>query len=113
MCLTADTPANIVAREDGWKAFRVAGTLDFSQTGILLKISTLLAEENISIFAISTFNTDYILMKKEYEMKALSRLARADYKVSTGDAYGDYFLNRSVKDIMSEYSEQHDEWEKL
>ena len=73
-------------------------------------VSTLLAEENVGIFAVSTFNTDYILVKKEREMDALSKLARAGYRVSTGDSYGDYFLNRSVSDMMSEYDEQHDEW---
>lgn len=113
VCLTENTPKNTVAREDGWKAFRIEGALDFSQIGILSKISTLLAKADISIFAISTFNTDYILVKKEHEMNALSRLAQAGYKVLTGDAYGDYFMNRSVEDVMSEYSEQHDEWEKL
>lgn len=113
VCLTEDVPENVLEREDGWCAFRIDEVLNFSLTGILAKISTLLAEENIGIFAISTFNTDYILVKKEREMDALSKLARVGYKVLTGDSYGDYFLNRSVADIMSEYSEQHDEWETI
>ena len=77
VCITDDTPDNTLEREDGWKAFRIQGTLDFSLIGILSKISTILAENKIGIFAVSTFNTDYILVKEEYEMKALSRLAEA------------------------------------
>lgn len=57
-------PDNCIEREDGWKGFRVVGVLDFSLIGILSKISTILAEHKIGIFAISTFNTDYILVKE-------------------------------------------------
>lgn len=84
VCLTKDVPGNILEREDGWKAFRIRGVLDFSLTGILSRISTILAEAEIGIFAVSTFNTDYILVKKEYEMKALERLADAGYKIQVG-----------------------------
>ena len=100
----------VLYSEDGWKAFRIEGVLDFSLTGILAKIANLLAERKIAIFAVSTFNTDYILVKEEYEMKALSRLAEAGYKILTGNAYGDYFMNRSANDVMREYAEQKDEW---
>ena len=113
VCLTEDTPANTIACEDGWRAFRIEGMLDFSLVGILSGISALLAAENIGIFAVSTFNTDYILVKKENEMCSLSRLAGAGYKIITGDDYGNYFLNRSVSDIMEEYSEQYDERERI
>ena len=110
VCLTKECPSNTIEREDGWKAFRIEGVLDFSLTGILAKIANLLAERKIAIFAVSTFNTDYILVKEEYEMKALSRLAEAGYKILTGNAYGDYFMNRSANDVMREYAEQKDEW---
>ena len=76
VCRTEDIPKNTIAREDGWRAFRVEGILDFSLTGILANISALLAEENIAIFAVSTFNTDYIFVKKESEMDALDKLQR-------------------------------------
>lgn len=79
VCRTGDVPKNTMEREDGWRAFRIEGVLDFSLTGILAKISTLLAEEKIGIFAVSTFNTDYILVKKENERKALSKLSKAGY----------------------------------
>ena len=77
VCRTEDVPENTIEREDGWKAFRIEGVLDFSLIGILAKISALLAEENIGIFVVSTFNTDYIFVKEEKEMRALSKLSQA------------------------------------
>ena len=68
-------------KEDGWKAFRIQGTLDFSLIGILSKIATLLAGNSISIFAISTFNTDYILTKSEQYEKALTLLEKNGYQI--------------------------------
>lgn len=85
VCLTEDTPTNTIEREDGWRAFRIEGVLDFSLVGILSKISTLLADNNIGLFAISTFNTDYVLVKREHEMEALNILARAGYHILIED----------------------------
>lgn len=80
VCLTADVPPGTVEREDGWAAFRVRGTLDFSLVGILAGIASVLAERGVPIFAISTYNTDYILLKREREPEALEALARAGYE---------------------------------
>ena len=74
VCPTKDVPANTLEREDGWRAFRIQGPLDFGLVGILSKISTILADNNIGIFAVSTYNTDYILVKKENFHKALTVL---------------------------------------
>ena len=63
VCPTALVPASTFARSDGWRAFRVAGTLDFSLVGILAALSKALADAGVGIFAISTFDTDYILTK--------------------------------------------------
>jgi len=52
--------------ETGWSCIKVLGPLDFSLTGILADISAVLAKSEVSIFAISTFDTDYILVKSEY-----------------------------------------------
>lgn len=82
VCLTKDVPPNVTEREDGWKAFRIQGILDFSLIGILSKISGLLAEKKIGIFAISTFNTDYVLTKKENYEKAIETLNNAGYKIA-------------------------------
>lgn len=64
----------ITCCDDGWKAFRIQGVLDFSLIGILAKIATVLADNGISIFAVSTYNTDYVLIKKENYQKALDIL---------------------------------------
>ena len=64
----------ITCCKDGWKAFRIQGVLDFSLIGILAKIATVLADNGISIFAVSTYNTDYVLIKKENYQKALDIL---------------------------------------
>lgn len=82
VCITADVPDNATSRDDGWKAFRIQEVLDFSLVGILSKISALLAENNIGIFAVSTYNTDYILTKKENYDKALQVLADAGYEIN-------------------------------
>ena len=74
-------PDNTIEREDGWRAFRIEGVLDFSLIGILAKISTCLAESGIGIFAISTFNTDYILTKTENFDRALKALTDAGYSI--------------------------------
>ena len=81
VCRTEDTPAETIEREDGWKGFRIRGVLDFSLVGILAKISGILAENRIGIFAVSTYNTDYILVKQENFEKALQVLAEAGYKI--------------------------------
>lgn len=82
VCQTADVPGNTLERDDGWKAFRIEGTLDFSLIGILAKLSALLAQNGVGIFAISTFNTDYILTKKENFAKALDALREAGYEIN-------------------------------
>ncbi len=81
VCLTEDAPAETLAREDGWRGFRIQGVLDFSLIGILSKISTILADSGIGIFAVSTYNTDYILVKGENFARAQSALKDAGYDV--------------------------------
>ena len=81
VCPTGLVPANTTERDDGWRAFRIEGILDFSLIGILAKISTCLANNKIGIFAISTFNTDYILTKAENFEKAVKTLEAEGYKM--------------------------------
>ena len=76
-------PDNVTTRDDNWKAFKVEGVLDFSLIGILSGISSLLAENNIGIFVISTYNTDYILTKKDDYDKALEVLSKSGYEIIT------------------------------
>lgn len=82
VCETSSVPQNTMEREDGFLSFRIEGILDFSLIGILSKISTVLADHEIGIFAVSTFNTDYILVKKENYEKALKYLEDAGYTVT-------------------------------
>ena len=81
VCKTEDTPAATTERDDGWRGFHVEGVLDFSLIGILSKLSGILAENKIGIFAVSTFNTDYILVKGENFERAMTVLADAGYTV--------------------------------
>ena len=81
VCMTKDVPDNTLERDDGWNAFRIEGVLDFSMVGILARISALLAENEIGIFAVSTYHTDYILTKKENIQRALDVLLAAGYHI--------------------------------
>lgn len=68
-------------KEIDWRAFEVLGPLDFSLTGILANIASVLANEEISIFAISTFDTDYILVKSPKLNAAITALTSNQYCV--------------------------------
>lgn len=81
VCITDEVPANVIQRDDGWKAFRIQGVLDFSLIGILAKIAAALADNGISIFAVSTYNTDYVLIKRENYQKALDVLKALGYMI--------------------------------
>ncbi len=81
VCRTEDCPAETLERDEGWRGFRIEGVLDFSLIGILSKLSGILAAHQIGIFAVSTFNTDYILVKEQNFERALSALATEGYTV--------------------------------
>ena len=81
VCITSDVPPNVIQRDDGWKGFRIQGILDFSLIGILSEIAEILAKNSIAIFVISTYNTDYILIKKENYQKALDILEHSGYEI--------------------------------
>ena len=81
VCPTEHVPSDTIERNDGWKAFRIQGTLDLSLIGILSGISGILAENGIGIFAISTFDTDYILTKEESFQRAMDVLTENGYSV--------------------------------
>ena len=81
VCKTEDVPPKTVERDDGWRGFRIGGVLDFSLIGILSKLTGILAENKIGIFAVSTYNTDYILVKEENYERALTVLESEGYTV--------------------------------
>ena len=79
VCPTAFVPENTLTREDGWRAFRICGELDFSMVGVLAGITRVLTVNGISIFVISTYNTDYVLTKASDYNRAMKSLKAFGY----------------------------------
>jgi uncharacterized protein len=73
VCPDGDVPQG-VKRETGWRALKVEGPLDFSLTGILASLTAPLAREKVSVFAVSTYDTDYLMVKEEQLEKAIRAL---------------------------------------
>jgi uncharacterized protein len=71
--------------DTGWACFKVEGPLDFSLVGVLAGISSVLAEVGVSIFAVSTFDMDYILVKQEQAQAAKEALTSTGYQVHQGE----------------------------
>ncbi|MGF1983388.1 ACT domain-containing protein [Lactococcus taiwanensis] len=78
---TNTVPSITINRNDGWKMFKVEGVLDFSSVGIVSSISSVLAKAKLSIFSVSTYNTDYILVKNNNLDKAIKALNAAGLEV--------------------------------
>ena len=74
VCEDAFVPTDCQKVEKGWRAFKIEGPLDFSLTGILASLAVPLANATISIFAISTYDTDYVLVKSDSLAKAIEIL---------------------------------------
>ncbi|MBW1637104.1 MAG: ACT domain-containing protein [Deltaproteobacteria bacterium] len=74
-----DININGARTEKGWSCIKIIGPLEFSQTGVLAALSTSLARAGIAIFVISTFDTDYILVKSRFLTAAIEQLAAAGY----------------------------------
>ena len=81
-------PDSVKIRSDksdpGWACFKVEGPLEFELVGVLAGISSILAQAGVSIFALSTFDTDYILIKREQVRAAKEALSSAGYQVRPG-----------------------------
>ena len=78
-CETEYAPEDCIAREPGWRALKIEGVLDFGMAGVLAQISGLLAEANISLFAVSTYNTDYIFVKGDSLDRTVAALRNGGY----------------------------------
>lgn len=76
LCVQQNIPNNIEC-EKNWKVLKINSKLDFSLVGVISQISKLLAENSISIFVISTFDTDYICIKEKDLAKAVEILKQA------------------------------------
>ena len=81
VCPSEAVPETAERRDEGWRGFRIRGELDFGLIGILARLSAVLAEQRIGIFAVSTYNTDYIFVKRENFARALDALAEAGYTI--------------------------------
>lgn len=84
VCPSVRIPGSAEKVENGWRGFRISGTLDFSLIGILAKVASLLANEKISIFAVSTYDTDYVFTKSDAFDRALAVLSENGYKIDYG-----------------------------
>ncbi len=71
-----------IAREGGWRIFQVEGPLDFALTGVLASIAGPLGEAGVSLFALSTFDTDYVMVRENDVEAAVSALRRPGHAVS-------------------------------
>lgn len=80
VCPELSVPAH-VRHEPGWRAFQVEGPLPFSATGILAAIAVPLAAAGISIFSVSTFDTDYVLVKDSDASPAAAALYASGHRV--------------------------------
>jgi hypothetical protein len=82
VCESRNVPAGADAASSGWKALRVVGTLDFGLVGVLAKITAALAEAGVGVFVVSTYDTDYILMKSDAFEKGVRALRMSGYKIT-------------------------------
>ena len=80
VCSEDNIPNDIKCEKD-WRVLKIEGPLDFSIIGILSSISTILAQKGISIFAISTYDTDYILVQNKNINTAIDSLIKERYEV--------------------------------
>ena len=84
VCREALVPEGIRA-ERSWRALRVAGVLDLSQVGVLASLASPLAEAGVSLFALSTFDTDYLLVQEQDLGRAVEALVAVGHAVHGPD----------------------------
>ena len=82
LCESEFVPQDTIAIEVGWKGLKISGILDFGMVGVISRISGLLAEAGISVFVVSTYNTDYIFVKAENFDESARVLVCNGYEVS-------------------------------
>ncbi len=82
MCSQEDVPGDVTS-ESGWRCLRVVGPLEFSMVGVIASLTGILATANISVFVISTFDTDLVLVKQADLEAAIESLTAAGHVVSS------------------------------
>jgi len=83
VCESGSVPTGALAVEPGWRAFRIAGALGFGLVGIIAGIAGVLAAAGISLFVVSTYDTDYVLLKANDFSRGLAELQKVGYAVRT------------------------------
>ncbi len=71
---------NNVQQEFGWRCLRVGGDMKLREVGVLASIAGPLAEANVPLFAVSTFNTDYVFVMEEHLVTAVQALQKAGHE---------------------------------
>jgi hypothetical protein len=84
VCPVAAVPETVQA-ERGWRCLKVEGPLDFTLTGVLSSLLTPLAAAGISVYALSTYDTDYLLLKQDDFERSLEVLAGAGHRIRRGE----------------------------
>lgn len=84
VCAAAAVPPGVRAEGD-WRALRVAGQLDFALIGVLAALTASLAEAAVPVFVISTFDTDYLLVREVHLHRAINALAAAGHRLTERD----------------------------
>jgi hypothetical protein len=83
--LTIVCAETLVARgttsEAGWRCFKVEGPLDFSEIGIIFSLTQPLARSGVSVFVLSTFDTDYLMVKEKNLSEAIDALRAEGHKI--------------------------------
>jgi hypothetical protein len=80
VCRQEAVPEGVLS-ERGWRCLRVAGTIPFSAVGVLASLTAPLADVGVSVFAVSTFDTDYLLVKEADFEKAAAALRQQGHEV--------------------------------
>ncbi len=81
VCGEDSVPADALKVDKGWSGFRLCGTQELSQVGIISKISESLANCKIAVFIVSTFETDYVLVKTERFSRAIELMMEVGYSI--------------------------------
>lgn len=82
VCPSDSVPIDAIKAEHGWRMFRIEGQLDFGLVGILARITRVLAEREISVYAVSTYDTDYVMIKAGKLDEAREALGAAGYEIA-------------------------------
>lgn len=88
VCATTRVPSTLpagTAREDGWRVLKVVGRFAFTEVGVLLQVAAPLAAAGISILAMATFDTDYVLVQERQLERAVAALREAGHAVRAAE----------------------------